>query len=58
MLKKIKNKIDHRYPLMRDPLKNPKCYEMTADERLAALEKADKLLKQQTETDTFEYYGA
>ena len=32
------------YPLMRDPNFSPKCYEMTDGEKLAAAERADKLL--------------
>jgi hypothetical protein len=34
------------YPLMRDPQRNPKCYELTDIERLAAVDLADQLLKQ------------
>ena len=35
------------YPLMRDPSFSPKCYELTDIERLAAIAKADKLLKEE-----------
>jgi hypothetical protein len=44
------------YPLMRDPKRNPKCYELTDTERLAAVELADKLLKEQEHAD--QYWGA
>lgn len=43
---------------MRDPQRNPKCYEMTDVERLAALARSDKLLKQSMERHASGYYGA
>jgi len=46
------------YPLMRDPKRNPKCYELTDDERLAAVELADKLLKERELEKTNHYWGA
>lgn len=44
IMKMFKSKPNHQYPLMRDPLRNPKCYEMTDDERKRAIEKIDLLL--------------
>ena len=44
------------YPLMRDPKRNPKCYELTEQERLAAVELADRLLKEKE--DAKQYWGA
>lgn len=53
----IKFKDDHlSYPLMRDPKQNPKCYELTDLERIAAVELADQLLKEQE--DANQYWGA
>jgi hypothetical protein len=46
------------YPLMRDPQRNPKCYEMTEQERLAALLKVDELLKDRDAVNSQGYYGA
>ena len=34
LLEKLKKSVNHQYPLMRDPLHNPRCYEMTEQERL------------------------
>ena len=34
LLEKLKKTVNHQYPLMRDPLYNPRCYEMTEQERL------------------------
>ena len=46
------------YPLMRDPKRNPKCYELTDDERLAAVELADRLLKERELENVNQYWGA
>jgi hypothetical protein len=54
---KIKNK-DLSYPLMRDPLRNPKCYELTDVERMAAVELADQLLKEREAEQANQYWGA
>jgi len=43
---------------MRDPLGNPRCYEMTNEERLAALARSDELLKQRVENHVPNYFGA
>lgn len=52
---KINNK-DLSYPLMRDPLRNPKCYELTDVERLASVKLADQLLKEKEDAE--QYWGA
>ena len=47
------------YPLMRDPQRSPKCYEMTDEERLEAVAQVAKLLKQRRQDEvTNTYYGA
>ena len=55
---KLKQNANHQYPLMRDPLRNPKCYEMTTEERLAALARSDELLKNRVANHVPDYYGA
>ncbi len=47
ILKLFQTKPNHQYPLMRDPQRNPKCYEMTEQEKLVALERVDQLIKEQ-----------
>jgi hypothetical protein len=37
------------YPLMRDPKRNPKCYEMTEEEQLQAVKQIAERLRQHTE---------
>jgi hypothetical protein len=37
-----------QYPLMRDPTRQPKCYEMTDQERLEASRRVEELLKQRS----------
>ena len=46
------------YPLMRDPLRNPKCYELTDTERLVAVDLADQLLKERDLENSEQYWGA
>lgn len=53
---KVRN--NHQYPLMRDPQRNPKCYEMTEQERKDALEKVEQLLKDRESEYSQGYYGA
>jgi hypothetical protein len=49
MIKKIFKKTnDHRYPLMRDPQRNPKCYELTDQEREEAIRRVDRILYERT----------
>ena len=40
-----------QYPLMRDPQRQPKCYELTDDERMKAVEKVDQLLKSRAQSN-------
>ncbi len=49
--------IDRTYPLMRDPAGQPKCYEMTDQEREEALKKTEALLKEKQLLSTPGYYG-
>ena len=58
MMLKLFKRHDVVYPLMRDPLRNPKCYEMTDQERKEALQKIDELLKDRETEQTQGYYGA
>lgn len=44
------------YPLMRDPKRQPKCYDMTEEERLQAVERI-KALKEKRLLSTPGYYG-
>jgi hypothetical protein len=47
------------YPLMRDPARQPKCYEMTEEERLEAVTQVAMLLEQRRRDDANNtYYGA
>jgi len=46
------------YPLMRDPQRNPKCYELTDTERLAAVDLADELLLARELEAAEQYWGA
>ena len=45
------------YPLMRDPARQPKCYEMTEQERIEAVKKTEALLKEKQLLSTPGYYG-
>jgi hypothetical protein len=53
---------NNRYPLMRDPKRNPRCYELTDREREEAVQRVDKVLRERTaeHNDEYEhrYYGA
>lgn len=46
------------YPLMRDPRRQPKCYDMTEEERLQAVKEIADRLRQRTEEAANVYYGA
>jgi hypothetical protein len=47
------------YPLMRDPAGQPKCYEMTEEERLEAVAQVAKMLEQRRRDNVQNtYYGA
>ncbi len=59
MIKKIfKLSKDQTYPLMRDPKRNPKCYELTDQEREEAVKRVDKILRERDAEHTQGYYGA
>lgn len=54
----FQSKPNHQYPLMRDPHHSPKCYEMTEQERLEAVQRVEVLLKEQESEEYHGYYGA
>jgi hypothetical protein len=46
MIKKLfKLSKNQTYPLMRDPKRNPKCYELTDQEREEAVQQVDRILR-------------
>ena len=49
---------NHQYPLMRDPKRNPKCYELTDQEREEAIRRVDEILRERTAEHEQGYYGA
>ena len=58
MIKKIFKSKDLKYPLMRDPKRNPKCYELTDQEREEAVRRVDRILRERALEHSHEYYGA
>jgi hypothetical protein len=46
------------YPQMRDPERNPKCYELTDQEREEAAQRVDQLLRERAVEQAHTYYGA
>jgi len=48
---------DRTYPLMRDPAGQPKCYELTDQERAEAVRRTEALLKEKRLLSTPGYYG-
>jgi hypothetical protein len=59
LLEKLKSTTaNHQYPLMRDPQFQPKCYELTDAERLAALARSDELLAKRVANQVPGYFGA
>ena len=58
MIKKIFKSQNLSYPLMRDPKRQPKCYDMTEEERLQAVKVIAERLRQHTEESSNVYYGA
>ena len=58
IMRLFKARNNHHYPLMRDPKRNPKCYEMTDKEREEALQKVEQLLKDREQEQHQGYYGA
>jgi hypothetical protein len=49
--KLLRQSMNIQYPLMRDPQRQPKCYELTDDERMKAVEKVDQLLKSRAQSN-------
>ena len=58
MIKKIFKTVNHNYPLMRDPKRNPKCYELTDQERQEAVQRVDRILRERALEHSHGYYGA
>ncbi len=59
MIKKIfKPQPNLDYPLMRDPKRNPKCYELTDQEREEAVRRVDQKLRERALEQAQTYYGA
>jgi hypothetical protein len=59
MIKKLlKSQPNFAYPLMRDPKRNPKCYEMTDQEREEAIRQVDQILLERDAERKQGYYGA
>ncbi len=48
--KLLRQSMNHQYPLMRDPQRQPKCYELTDEERAKAVQKVDQLLKSKVQS--------
>ena len=49
--KLLRRSMNTQYPLMRDPQRQPKCYELTDEERLKAVQKVDQLLKSKAQSN-------
>ncbi len=59
MIKKLfKPQPNFSYPQMRDPKRNPKCYELTDQEREEAVQRVDRILRERALEQTHGYYGA
>jgi len=58
LIEKLFKNDDRTYPTLRDPEFSPRCYEMTDEERAAALTRSDKLLKERVKNHVSDYYGA
>lgn len=58
MIRDLFEKRNHTYPLMRDPKRNPKCYELTDQEREEAVQRVDQLLRERAAEHEQGYYGA
>jgi hypothetical protein len=56
--KVFKLKKDLNYPLMRDPKRNPKCYELTDQEREEAIQRVDRIIRERDIEYSQGYYGA
>ena len=51
MIKILRPSMNHQYPLMRDPQRQPKCYELTDQERLEAVQRVNQLLEKRQRDD-------
>ena len=58
MIAKLFQKKHRDYPLMRDPKGNPKCYELTDQERKEAVQRVDQQLRERAVEQAQTYYGA
>jgi hypothetical protein len=58
MIAKLFQKKQQDYPLMRDPKGNPKCYELTDQERKEAVQRVDQQLRERAAEQAQTYYGA
>lgn len=59
MIKKLMNpQPNFSYPQMRDPKGNPKCYELTDQEREEAVRRVDRILRERAIENEQGYYGA
>ena len=58
ILKLLKKTANHQYPLMRDPERKPKCYELTDQEREEATRRVDQLLRDRDVDRIHGYFGA
>jgi hypothetical protein len=58
MISKLFQKKQRDYPLMRDPKGNPKCYELTDQERKEAVQRVDQQLRERAAEQAQTYYGA
>jgi hypothetical protein len=58
MIAKLFQKKQRDYPLMRDPKGNPKCYELTDQEREEAAQRLAQQLRERAAEQAHTYYGA
>jgi hypothetical protein len=58
MITKLFQKKQQDYPLMRDPKGNPKCYELTDQEREEAAQRLAQQLRERALEQAHTYYGA
>jgi hypothetical protein len=58
MITKLFKSKSHNYPLMRDPKGNPKCYELTDQEREEAAQRLAQELRERAAEQAHTYYGA
>jgi len=58
MIAKLFQSKTREYPLMRDPKRNPKCYELTDQERQEAAQRLAQQLRERASEQAHTYYGA